>query len=171
MTDLKIKGTDIDNLRSLFKEKGKEFEIKFIDTLPQNLQEIYENAISVSWIDINKQALLYKTAADYMFEHESDVSEEIILRTSILDNTGTIVSENKRLVNILNNKQERIIQNIRITNPHLWNAKRDPYLYTLNIKIEDKSGKIIDELDQPLGIRYFEIDKEKKRNVFCTFSN
>lgn len=44
--------------------------------------------------------------------------------------------------------------------PHLWNGEKDPYLYTVNVKVMSE-GKIIDEVTQPLGFRAVAIDNDK----------
>ena len=47
-----------------------------------------------------------------------------------------------------------------IDNVHLWNGKKDPYLYTAKAElIED--GKVIDEISARFGCRTFEIDPER----------
>jgi beta-galactosidase len=50
---------------------------------------------------------------------------------------------------------------IHIDNPHLWNARKDPYLYKLNVCVEDPQGTKIDEIDQSMGLRFFEVDRNK----------
>ncbi len=47
-----------------------------------------------------------------------------------------------------------------IENPHLWNARQDPFMYQVEVTISD-GEKIIDKKTQPLGLRYFHIDPEK----------
>lgn len=49
---------------------------------------------------------------------------------------------------------------LEIENVHLWNAKKDPYLYTAKAElIED--GKVIDNISARFGCRTFEIDPER----------
>lgn len=38
--------------------------------------------------------------------------------------------------------------------PHLWNGRKDPYLYSA--EIEFGTDKVI----QPFGLRYFEVDAQ-----------
>ncbi len=49
---------------------------------------------------------------------------------------------------------------ITIENPHLWNGRKDPYLYTLSAKIMRK-GEELDKVEVKYGIRSFRIDPEK----------
>ena len=48
-----------------------------------------------------------------------------------------------------------------VDKPHLW-SNTDPYLYTCVTKLKDaKTGKVIDEYSQKVGIRYFEFTADK----------
>lgn len=49
---------------------------------------------------------------------------------------------------------------IIIEKPHLWNGTADPFIYTTTVSLWD-GGKKIDEISQPLGVRYFSVDKDK----------
>ena len=50
--------------------------------------------------------------------------------------------------------------NIAIENVHLWNGRKDPYLYTVEVNlVEDK--EILDNVSTRFGCRTFEIDPEK----------
>lgn len=48
-----------------------------------------------------------------------------------------------------------VVQRIRIANPHLWNGRQDPYLYTLRVGAGD------DQVAVPLGLRYFRFDPDQ----------
>lgn len=49
---------------------------------------------------------------------------------------------------------------IKIDEPHLWNGRKDPYLYTLEAKIMRK-GLVLDTVSVRYGIRTFSVDPEK----------
>lgn len=49
---------------------------------------------------------------------------------------------------------------LQIDNVHLWNGKKDPYLYTAHAYIE-RGGGILDDVSARFGCRTFEIDPEK----------
>ncbi|TYA89228.1 glycoside hydrolase family 2 protein [Seonamhaeicola marinus] len=44
-----------------------------------------------------------------------------------------------------------------LKDPHLWNGKKDPYLYSVTISVV-KNNKLVDEIEQPLGLRYYKVD-------------
>ena len=47
-----------------------------------------------------------------------------------------------------------------LENPHLWNGTEDPFLYTAEVSLW-QDGRMIDRVEQPLGLRYYSIDPEK----------
>ncbi|PYF75160.1 glycoside hydrolase family 2 protein [Pedobacter nutrimenti] len=57
-------------------------------------------------------------------------------------------------------KEAEVLQNLQVEKPHLWNAKADPYLYQVQVQLL-QDQKVIDEVWQPLGLRYFSVDPNK----------
>ena len=49
---------------------------------------------------------------------------------------------------------------LTIRNPHLWNGRKDPFMYKAEISLLSE-GQIIDRIVQPLGLRYYHVDAEK----------
>ncbi len=46
-----------------------------------------------------------------------------------------------------------------IKNPHLWNGRSDPFLYSASLRVSDNEN-IFDEISDTFGLRYFKIDRE-----------
>ncbi|NND07610.1 MAG: beta-galactosidase [Saprospiraceae bacterium] len=82
----------------------------------------------------------------------------INLVTTIFNGSGrnlqSIVTET-----ILPKEGEDITQHFSLQNPHLWNGKKDPYLYQIQVDVYQKN-KLIDSNTEPLGLRYFHVDAE-----------
>ncbi len=84
----------------------------------------------------------------------------ITIRTQILDHTGKVVVFDESNKDVSSNKTTPIFQEVHIKNPHLWQGKKDPYLYSVEVTIfENKTP--LDHLIQPLGLRFFEVDPDK----------
>jgi beta-galactosidase len=49
---------------------------------------------------------------------------------------------------------------MQVKNPHLWNGTKDPYLYTVEVIVE-RQGKVIDQVTEKAGFRYYSIDPDK----------
>lgn len=47
-----------------------------------------------------------------------------------------------------------------IENPHLWNGRKDPFLYGAVLELSE-NGAVLDCVSDTFGLRYFEVDNEK----------
>jgi beta-galactosidase len=59
-----------------------------------------------------------------------------------------------------------VLKPMRITHPHLWNGKADPYLYTVRVEVRPYAangakGDVSDAVTEPLGLRSYIVDPEK----------
>ena len=71
---------------------------------------------------------------------------------SILDKDGNKVSE------VFCGAEETSVS-IDINNVHLWDGRKDPYLYTAEVKLVE-DGKVLDNVSTRFGCRTFKIDPE-----------
>ncbi len=76
----------------------------------------------------------------------------------ILDHTGEVYAEQSATTTITNKGE--VAHEFSLENPHLWNGRSDPYLYTVEITLWH-DGKILDTCQQSLGLRSYHIDPEK----------
>jgi len=97
----------------------------------------------------------------YLILKSQDQRSKGQLVTEVLDHNNNIVVSEADNFNLKYDEKETLEQKLTISNPHLWNGKKDPYLYTLRITLEDENGKTLDQIEQPLGLRYFEVDRDK----------
>lgn len=52
-----------------------------------------------------------------------------------------------------------------IKNPHLWNGRKDPFLYTFKAKITVNEA-VTDEAEENIGLRYFFVDKNDGKTAY-----
>jgi beta-galactosidase len=52
------------------------------------------------------------------------------------------------------------VQELSIDHPHLWNGRKDPYLYHVRVTVSQGTN-VLDSVIQPLGIRSFSLDPDK----------
>ncbi|MBQ9984182.1 MAG: glycoside hydrolase family 2 protein [Lachnospiraceae bacterium] len=75
------------------------------------------------------------------------------LRFTIKDAEGNVVAEAKQ-------GADATIALFRMENVHLWNGKKDPYLYTAEVELVE-GEEVLDNISSRFGCRFFEIDPEK----------
>ena len=78
-------------------------------------------------------------------------SEEQKLRYRILDKERTVVAESLT-------KEPKV--KLQIPNVHLWNGRKDPYLYMAEVELVEKD-MVLDKVALRFGCREFHIDPEK----------
>ena len=116
-----------------------------------------------SGIYINQENISKKQAkiiVQTKLDNNTDQKQKIVLKTTIHDREQNIVANSSKSIRLNPGHHQAIKQKILIDNPRLWHGRNDPYLYKLTVEII-QDGKIIDHVDEPLGLRSFVIDKEK----------
>ena len=85
-------------------------------------------------------------------EVESFVEGEYdAIRYTLLDRDGKTVKEETR-------KETKI--KLSVPSPHLWNGRKDPYLYTIKVELL-KKDEVLDSVEAEIGFRSFSIDPER----------
>ena len=67
------------------------------------------------------------------------------------------VVRNQEGNHVISSKEETTAFRFEVSNPHLWNGVKDPYLYNLEVKVV-KNGSIFDNKNVKFGLRTFRID-------------
>lgn len=83
----------------------------------------------------------------------TDAKEGQMLFYQIKDADGTVVAEDRQSVNTTE-------VTLKIPNVHLWNGRKDPYLYTAEV-ILFEGTEALDMVSTRFGCRTFKIDPEK----------
>ncbi|MFA6278288.1 MAG: glycoside hydrolase family 2 TIM barrel-domain containing protein, partial [Pedobacter sp.] len=91
----------------------------------------------------------------------SSANGDLTIRTTLTDATGKKVNETKTLVHsTLNKLIPFTLAAIKVNNPILWSPE-NPYLYQSTTQLIDKTGKVLDEVKLPVGLRFFSFDADK----------
>ena len=87
------------------------------------------------------------------------MSGALDLSVEVMDGQKLICRE-ERKVQLPENAQ--ILEEIPllIKQPHLWDGCADPFLYQVNVSLH-RDGTLIDQVKQPLGLRYYHTDPDK----------
>jgi beta-galactosidase len=76
----------------------------------------------------------------------------------VLDRTRRSVAKLTKSLHLDDKSLQTVSLDLKVANPRLWDGKLDPYLYSVVVRllqIKEKKVKILDEVIQPLGFRYF----------------
>ena len=84
---------------------------------------------------------------------------DVVVRVEVKDGQR-VISRHEQQMTLEKEKDEKVVFPIKIESPHLWNGKRDPFMYQTETTLWS-DGRLLDKVVQPLGIRFFRIDPDK----------
>ncbi len=124
-----------------------------IDTLDFASPGVYitQNNVSKKKADIKVEAKIV---------NDGDIGSEVKTTAYIVDDKNTIVDKLTNTFYIDAGSSYQYNESTTIYKPHLWNGKKDPYMYKVYMVVE--SDNICqDTVVQPLGLRSFYVDADK----------
>ncbi len=86
-----------------------------------------------------------------------DPDKKYQLKTTVYNGENRVYES---LSTIPDPEQESLSVRFTMKNPVLWNGKQNPHLYRVKVELLQE-GIAVDEIIQPLGIRYFTVDPQK----------
>ncbi len=103
-------------------------------------------------------AELAKVKLDIQLENTTTLEQEVIVKSSVLDSGGTVVAKAESALMAITGIST-LTQYFELKEPALW-SPGNPNLYNVKTEIVG-DGKVLDEYDTPLGVRWFEFTPEK----------
>jgi beta-galactosidase len=91
----------------------------------------------------------------------------VAARVVILDGARHIVpgADSTFSVRMGPGSSSEVVKPLKVARPHFWDARADPYLYTVRVELRTMSagamGPVRDAVEQPLGIRTFAVDPDR----------
>ncbi len=119
-------------------------------------------APGVAWLQTSvtpERAVLDVTA---QISNSTKRKQELILAASIYDAAGRRVAGTSQPITVTANVTEPYFVRIELPQPHLWNGRKDPYLYRAVVELQAKDGSVQDSVEQPLGLRFYSVDPERE---------
>lgn len=87
----------------------------------------------------------------------NSIDKTAAVTCQILDEGGNCVGSISNQTSLSAGADADSVQTMTIDHPHLWNGRKDPYLYQVQVSVA-ADGAVTDALRQPLGLRFFSID-------------
>ena len=84
----------------------------------------------------------------------------ITVETTITDAAGKPVAQAAKAIEVPLSRSESVTQMLNLLSPHRWQARKDPYLYTVTVRIL-VAGRLCDQVAQSLGLRTAAITQER----------
>jgi beta-galactosidase len=134
--------------------------VHLIETAAENFAVTGHGSPGVAWLQTSvtaTQAVLDVTA---QISNGTKQKRPLILVTKILDADGNEVFATNKNITLIPNYTTPFWTHIVLSTPHLWNGRKDPYLYRAIVELRSTNG-VVDSVEQPLGLRSYYIDPDK----------
>lgn len=89
----------------------------------------------------------------------SNAGQRVDLQLRLLDGAKVVVEKSADL-SIDANKCDKQALTFELNKPHLWNGRKDPFMYTVEVTAS-RGGKVVDKVVQSLGLRFYQVDPDK----------
>ncbi|HEX7655334.1 MAG TPA: glycoside hydrolase family 2 TIM barrel-domain containing protein, partial [Verrucomicrobiae bacterium] len=83
------------------------------------------------------------------------------LATKILTAAGQLVMQTNETIQLVPGMVAPYWSHLVVPTPHLWQGRRDPYLYQAVVELQTTNGALLDSVTQQIGLRSCVIDPEK----------
>jgi beta-galactosidase len=101
-------------------------------------------------------------------ENHSPIPRVVDVRVMILDGSRNPVvgADATFRTQLMPGAQSEVAKPLKIASPHLWDARADPYLYTVRVELlplaaDGAKGSLSDAVEQPLGVRSLAVDPDR----------
>jgi beta-galactosidase len=131
-----------------------------IVTGEENFTLLDHGSPGVAWLQtsVNEtQAVLDVTA---QISNGTKTRQLQTLIATVLDASGSVVASNEEEITLAAKMTSPCFLRVTVPQPHLWNGRKDPYLYKAVVELRSTDG-VVDSVEQPIGLRYCSVDPDK----------
>lgn len=146
-----------------------EADFTFFGGITQEVEIIYTNPVHITPLDYGApgvyitQRNVSAASADIEFKalikNDLNTPQNVTVKFLLVNAVETTISTETVSNTVAAGVRAEFLGSTVITNPTLWNGLSNPYLYSVKSQVIVE-GTMVDEVIQPLGIRYFSVDKD-----------
>jgi beta-galactosidase len=129
-------------------------------TVEENLTPLDHSSPGVTWLQTSvtqTQAVLDVTAE---ISNGTRRKQAQTLIATLLDGGGNPVARVEQQITLAPNVTAPYWLRVTVPHPHLWNGRKDPYLYKAVVEMR-AGNEVVDSVEQNIGLRYYRIDPDK----------
>ena len=115
----------------------------------------------VAWhqTEVSKEEAVVDVAVE--ISNGSKLVREFTLVALVYDASGKRVTTVEEPITVVPEVTAPFDLQLVMPKPHLWNGRKDPYLYKAVVEIRSNEGVVVDAVEQPLGLRFYRVDPDK----------
>jgi beta-galactosidase len=112
--------------------------------------------LTIRHLSADSAAIEVRTLVSSALATAASVEVEV----EIADAGGQVVAAGKAETPVGAGQTTAVEQPVRVAHPHLWQGRKDPYLYSVTVRLH-RDGRVVDSVTQPLGLRTVEIASDR----------
>ncbi len=134
--------------------------VHLIETGEQNFTLTDHASPGVAWLQtrVSPGSALLNVNAEV--SNGTRHKKSLMLVARVLEPDGSEVARTEEKIVSQAKVTEPFHLQIELKNPHLWNGRKDPYLYRAVMELRDGTA-LVDAVEQPLGLRFYAVDPDK----------
>ena len=135
--------------------------VHLIVTAAENISLTDHGSPGAAWSQISVTAT--QAVLDVTAQISNGTTNQVPLKliASVVDADGKVVAHREQGLTLAHSETAPYFFHITVPQPHLWNGRKDPYLYKAVIELRSMDDTVLDLVEQPLGLRYYSIDPDK----------
>lgn len=115
--------------------------------------EIAGGGLFVSYADVSEKSAVVNLKAH--IRNTSEGNQRIAVVFELKKKSGELVKRTSETISVPKGKASYAVCSMNVGTPSLWSPD-SPYLYDLDVKVQDNKGRVIDGYRQQVGIRNIE---------------
>jgi beta-galactosidase len=134
--------------------------VHLIVTGMENFTPLDHGSPGVAWLQTSvsqEQAVLDVTAQISCGDKKS---QPRTLVASVFDADGNRIAVAEQKITLAHGDTAPYTLRVTVPQPHLWNGRKDPYLYKAVLELRS-ADEVVDSVSQQIGLRYYSVDPDK----------
>jgi len=134
--------------------------VHLISTGAEDFTPLDHGSPGVAWLETSvskTQAVLDVTA---QISNGTRSKQSRTLVATVLDADGICVASNEQIITLAPIVTAPYFVRVTVPQPHLWNGRKDPYLYRVAVELR-LANEVVDSVEQQIGLRYYSVDPDE----------
>ncbi len=134
--------------------------VHLIETASQEISPLDHASPGVAWLQTEvstNEAVLDVTA---QVSNGADRDQTLTAVASVTNAEGVTVASVSQTFLAIAGYTEPVHMRLVLANPHLWNGRKDPYLYSGVLELR-KGPELLDQVVQSVGLRFYRVDPRR----------
>jgi beta-galactosidase len=135
-------------------------QVHVIETPELSISPADRGSPGVAWLQTSVNSIEAVLDVTVQVSNSGARRRPATLVARLMDTDNKLVAGDQEEITISPKQTEPFKVQVKVPHPHLWNGRKDPYLYKAVVDLVAASGQP-DTVEQQVGLRYYSVDPEK----------